>query len=232
MTTSNDMWDSILEDPGMEEALFEENKILKPLLSEIGLIVDLGIRSFVRSVLLKADVFWYIPSSFSGKYHPPDERGLGGNVLHTKRVVRVTEMLSDSFGLDEYERDLVLAAALIHDVTKGRVWDENIGPQYDPFHPYTVDTFVKEAHRLDEVYGREDKSSVMMVTEDTMRQILRLVRCHMGPWSPIPETIPLTNTDMVVHCADNIASKLHEIIDGKDEVREERWLLNPDGNLE
>jgi hypothetical protein len=46
----------------------------------------------------------------------------------------------------------------------------------------------------------------------------------MGPWSPVPETVPVTYLDMIVHLADNMASKLHYIVDG-DNVLKERWIL-------
>jgi len=53
----------------------------------------------------------------------------------------------------------------------------------------------------------------LFMQEETIQSILRLVRCHLGPWSPIPETYPITYMDYIVHVADNIASKLHTYID-------------------
>ena len=113
---------SILDDILKEDTssqIIQEDEYLASLLQEIGLIDDEGIKSFVRSLLLKASTFWEIPSSFSGRYHPPDEHGPGGNALHTKRVVRVAEVISDSYALSVEERDLIIAACLLHDITKG-----------------------------------------------------------------------------------------------------------------
>jgi len=203
----------------------EENAVLSSLLEEIDLISSTHLKSFVRSVLLKAKDFWEIPSSFSGKYHPIDEHGFGGNVLHTKRVVRVAKIISDSYVLDVHERDLIYAAALLHDVTKGKKHSPSEQCAYDPFHPYTVDNFVDWCIEEDKKYTSESSSTTLYVDEDTIQSVLRIVRCHLGPWSPIPETMPTSHAEMIVHLADNIASKLHNIVDGED-IIEHRWKPN------
>jgi HD superfamily phosphohydrolase YqeK len=219
--------ESILDDILNKEkdsiSIEEEAFILKPLIKEIEMISDEGIRSFVRSILIRSNSFWEIPSSFSGKYHPSDEHNVGGNVLHTKRVVRAAKVISDSYSLTNDERDLVYAACLLHDITKGiKSKDDKNSFVYDPMHPYTVGRFVEKCQEHDKKYAGESQSSTLFTSEDTIQSILRLVRCHLGPWSPIPETVPITYLDVIVHISDNIASKLHYLVDGED-VIEERW---------
>jgi HD superfamily phosphohydrolase YqeK len=221
----DNVWDQIVETSKTNSAFSEEDKILAPLLPEIDLIESQGIQFFVRSVLLRGGPFWSIPSSFSGRYHPPDEHGFGGNVLHTKRVVRIASLICESHELEQHDTDIILAACILHDINKGVVWEEGKQPEYDPMHPYTVDKLVNQLREDHRLYSTEEKSSVLYLKDETMYQILRLIRCHMGPWSPIPETVPITNSDMIVHLADNIASKLHTIIDG-DDILLERWLVN------
>lgn len=216
--------DDILNDKNDFVFIEEENSILKPLEKEIEMISDKHIKSFIKSILIRAESFWEIPSSFSGKYHPADEHNKGGNVLHTKRVIRAAKVISDSYSLTEEERDLVYAACLLHDVTKGTKDIDSDYFHYDPMHPYTVGHFVKKCQDQDKRYAGESQSSTLFVSEETVQAILRLVRCHLGPWSPVPETIPITYLDMIVHIADNMASKLHYLVDG-DEVVEERWKL-------
>ena len=228
MTNKNkSILDELLDDEPMFNSNVEEDKILQPLLEEINMIDNLNIRLFTRSVLLQAKTFWNIPSSFSGKYHPPDEHNGGGNVLHTKRVIRAAKVISDSYSLTSSERDLVYSACLLHDITKG-VGDESCCESssfmYDPLHPYTVGNFVKKCQENDKKYTSESNSSTLYVDEETVQSILRLVRCHLGPWSPVPETVPVTYLDMIVHLADNLASKLHYIIDGENVIKE-RWIL-------
>jgi hypothetical protein len=212
--------DDILVQRSEPSSFKEENLILEPLMEEIELISDDAIRSFVRAILLRANHFWNIPSSFSGKYHPADEHGQGGNVLHTKRVVRIANVMGDSYTLSSEERDVVLAACLLHDVCKGVQNKEDDDCRYDPMHPYTVGKLVERCQKEDKNFANESMSSTLFVSEETVHSILRLVRCHLGPWSPIPETYPITYLDYIVHLSDNIASKLHTVI-------EDSELINP-----
>lgn len=221
----NSILDHLLLDEVQIVSMKDEDKKLEPLLEEIDLILDENIKSFVRSILFKADIFWEIPSSFSGKHHPIDEHGVGGNVLHTKRSVRVAQVLCDSHALPQEERDIVIAAMLLHDITKGVPKADQSGYLYDPLHPYTVGLFVRRCQEEDKNYASELQSSTLFLSEEIVQSILRLVRCHLGPWSPVPETIPVTYLDMIVHMADNISSKLHHIVDGEN-VIESRWTDN------
>lgn len=214
---------SILDDILIQEenspSLSTENKILQSLLAEINMIVDESIKSFIRSILMRSDMFWEIPSSFSGKYHPGDEHGVGGNVIHTKRVVRIAAYMCESYSLTQEEKDIVFAACLIHDLCKGIKNDDN-SLRYDPMHPYTVGKFITSCQERDKKYASEAESSTLFLSEEIVQSILRLVRCHLGPWSPIPETYPITYLDYIVHLSDNIASKIHLIIQDSD-------LINP-----
>jgi hypothetical protein len=91
-------------------------------------------------------------------------------------------------------------------------------------HPYTVGNFIKKLQQDDKKYATENQSSTLFLSEEAVQSILRLVRCHLGPWSPVPETAPITYLDMIVHMADNIASKLHYLVDGENVVIE-RWKI-------
>lgn len=224
---SANILDEILSTDAPSSMTKNEDKILAPLLEEINLISDDNIRSFIRSLLCRAELFWEMPSSASGKYHPADEHCSGGNVLHTKRAVRAASIMADSYSLPNDEKDIVIAAVLIHDITKYTKKENSDGFKYDPMHPYTVGAFVSKCQKEDRNYASESQSSTLFLSEDVVQSILRLVRCHLGPWSPVPETTPITYMDMIVHMADNIASKLHYVVDGNDVV-ESRWLLNKD----
>jgi hypothetical protein len=214
--------DDIL-DKEKNNSLVQEDEVLSPLLDEINLILDESIRSFVRSILLKSNIFWEIPSSFSGKYHPPDEHGFGGNVIHTKRVVRIARIMCDSYSLLPEESDVIIAACLLHDVTKGIQTEKDGAFHYDPMHPYTVGGFISDCIKHDKEYANDTQSSSLFLGEESIQSILRLVRCHLGPWSPIPETYPITYMDYIVHLSDNIASKLHDVIKDS-ELFNEKWV--------
>ena len=219
---SKSILDELLSEQQTSSRIKEEDQKLAPMLDEVNMIKDENIKSFVRSILYRCDDFWTIPSSFSGKYHPADEHGVGGNVVHTKRVVRAASVLSDSYSLSEDDRDIVYAACILHDITKGVRIPNSDSCKYDPMHPYTVGQLVKKFQEEDKKYATENQSSTLFLSEEAVQSILRLVRCHLGPWSPVPETTPITYLDMIVHMADNIASKLHYLADGNNVINE-RW---------
>ena len=224
---SNNILDEILSENNSVILKKDEDKILQPILEEINYIFDESIKSFVRAILLRASSFWSIPSSFSGKYHPADEHNYGGNVLHTKRVVRAAKIMCQSYSLSKEDTDIVFAACILHDVTKGIKLEGEDSFHYDPMHPYTVARLVQKCQEDDKNYASESQSSTLFISEDIVQSILRLVRCHLGPWSPVPETIPITYMDMIVHLADNVASKVHYIVDGE-HVNLDRWKTQQD----
>lgn len=204
--------DELINDQEKNVTFVSENEVLFPLIEEINLIQTEEIQSFVRSVLLKTNCFWHIPASFSSSYHPPDEHNQGGNVLHTKRVVRIASLLCESYSLVDSERDIVLAAAILHDVTKGVLIDGSDEFSYDPMHPYTVNGFILDCITYDKTYSKDNTSSTLFVSEEDLQTILRLIRCHLGPWSPVPETIPITYMDYILHISDHVASNIHKVI--------------------
>jgi HD superfamily phosphohydrolase YqeK len=136
--------------------------------------------------------------------------------------VRVGSVLAESYSLSSDERDLITAALLLHDITKGIKPQSSEKYYYDPMHPYTAGSFIKKCQEQDKKYASESQSSTLFISEEDTQTILRLIRCHLGPWSPVPETTPVTYMDMIVHLADNISSKLHLIVDGES-IKDERW---------
>lgn len=193
--------------------------------AEIDCISDSRIRSFVRAILNTVDAFWYSPSSFSEGIHPPDELGPEGLVLHTKRTFRAVAFIVASLQLSPAELDCILAATLLHDVTKAYWIDEEqkiIG--HDPMHPYTVDALVKM-----KILEDQDKNvnppnpNTLEIEPNDLDFILKLIRFSHGMFSIIPETVPSNELENIVHTADMFATHLHVIIDGT-EVNKERWI--------
>lgn len=223
MSEKKDILNKIIEDSSTHLSDKDiEDSILDPLMDEIDLIRDPSISSFVRSMLLKSDSFWDIPGSFSSVYHPPDEQNSLGNVLHTKRVTRIALIMCENYGFNNIEVDIVLAACILHDLTKGDMNDDG-SISYDEFHPYTVDLFYNKVKRQD-LLSSETQSSVMHVEEELAYKILRIIRCHHGANSIVPETVPITVEEMIVANANAVADRLHWVLDG-DQISMDRWLL-------
>lgn len=219
---TGDLLEDLLNGEEEEKSLLdEESEKLAPLQEEIDSIYNLEIRSFVRAVLYYADAFWQAPSTNIEGFHPPDELALGGSILHTQRVVRIARILCRSQDRTQHEFDIVTAAALLHDITKSLQVDGEYS--FDSMHPYTVDYFVSTVLVNDEKYNTGQLSYAREIKDDDCALILRLIRCHMGPWSPIPETYPVSQLDWILHFADVVATQLHLIIDGED-VKKWRWI--------
>lgn len=205
-----------------ENRIKDEDVILSPFLPVIDKIHNAGIRSFVRAVLLHAPPwFWTTSSGLDNTNYPPDELEPGGLVLHTIRVARIAYDISIAQDRTQREIDMLLAAALLHDLTKAvEEVDGSIG--YDPMHAYTVEGYINWVREEDERTATDVSSSTLFIDEDDLQVILRMIRCHKGVWSPIPETYPLTPLEWALHFSDMLAQKLHHIIDGK-EIQAWRW---------
>lgn len=161
--------------------------------AELKLINNNGIRSFVVEVLrLAPHYFWEAPSSTSGRHHPPDESEPGGRVLHTKRAVYVAHHLARMEELTAKEKDLLLAAMIVHDICCQGLHDV-ASPKTDPDHPILVRA--KTAQLTDAPY---------------YNAVMPIVDAHMGRWGPV---IPQSKLQRLAHTADYISSRRHVRID-------------------
>lgn len=222
-----DFLSSILDFSEYDKYKELEDTILYPLLDEIELLISDSVKEFVRSVLVRAPGgFWEAPGSQHELMNPPDEHGPGGHIIHVKRLVRCAFLLAEAQNYDPQEQDLLIAAALISGVTKFiPVEDSYI---MDPMYPYTVDRYIQqiitdEIKQMTTLHEPNRVSTTLLIDSSDIDSILRLVRCHMGRYSAIPETFPKTLAEWTLHFADILTTKMHYIIDG-DEVLESRWI--------
>lgn len=215
--------DNILDSDTKVRDRSVEDEVLEPLLLFIDVIQDDGIKQFVRSCLYNApETFWTQPSSTIPGKNPPDEYGVGGNIKHIQRVCRFAGQIAIAQECDEDEMDLVMASALLHDMAKIITEDDEI---VDVYHPYTVKRFIHWVRDKDEKDGIDSASSSLYIMEESLLEIMRIIRCQNGIWSEIPETIPVTTLETIVHLAELLATNVHRMVDGES-VSEERWLVN------
>lgn len=128
-----------------------------------------------------------IPSSSTGKYHPPDENNEGGNVLHTKRVFLAYEQLARSYiqqhKIDAVEYHSGQAAALLHDLFKAG-W------------PSSPDQHVAD-HGVIVADLIEEKTALPQMVADCCRS-------HNGAWGEGDS--PDSDLEQLVHMADMTVS--------------------------
>lgn len=142
---------------------FQEGKGL--LLTEAQVIKSPDIRRFTLEALDTADPrFWTIPSSSSGRYHPPEDQGEGGLVRHVIKAVTVAQQESRRFNFNQEEVDMAISAVLLHDTCKNGI----------PWSDTTDYTHGLVAARWLEQFELDNQ---------TIKQgIISAVRYHMAPW--------------------------------------------------
>lgn len=177
-------------------------------INEINDIADDGLRNLATEILANADDYFFtIPASSTGKNHPPFSSGEGGLVRHTKCVVYMVKCLCESFDIDEYKRDMLIVAAIAHDIKKQG--DEGVGHTVHE-HPLLAARYVCKVYATSGIIIRNGVVSI----------IADMISSHMGKWGANPKYIgdkkplPLPESDCakILQAADYIASR-REILD-------------------
>lgn len=174
--------------PAEKELVFAE---------ELELIFDESIREFTRLCLISAPDYFFqdCPASTTGKYHPLDELGHDGTLIHTKKVVTVAYELCRALEC-ENKRDEIMSACIIHDLRKRGL---EKGPHTLRNHPDLA------AQLVDQV-----QLETRILTDESYQIIRNAIGYHYGPWSsnnwkkPIME---FTKEELCVYIADYVSSK-------------------------
>lgn len=174
---------------------------------ELALIVNPAIREFVEECMKAAPdyIFEDCPSSTTGKYHPIEELGPDGTIIHTKKVFALAYELSLGLGCEE-KRDEVCAAALLHDFVKqGKERSGNTIKD----HPQLMASIAADIYRQ-KFKGKLDR--------DSANTICSAIFYHYGPWTNQSVRKPLsqyTPEELTVYVADYVTSKRFVHIDYK-----------------
>lgn len=166
---------------------------------EIELISNESVRSFIKVCLKQSPdyVFEDCPSSSSGKYHPLDELGPDGTILHTRKVFALAYELSRGLDCEEH-RDEICAAALLHDMAKQGLTQSGHTVRD---HPQIMAKFVADTYT---------EKFTDKLSRDSAVLIYNGVFYHYGPWTEKSVRKPLskyTNEELSVYLADYISSK-------------------------
>ena len=169
---------------------------VKLFINELNDIKDKNLRKFAEKVIENAeDYFFTIAASTTGKYHPKFDLGDGGLMRHTRLVeyLAVCEAISRMF--TEHDTDLLIIAALAHDIKKLG----NNGSRYTVVsHPLIA------AQYLEELYEKNKN----LISESDLKKVCGAVKSHMGQWGGkdgLP--IPKDDFEFALQAADYIASR-------------------------
>lgn len=174
-----------------------EEPMLQALMSEANKIKDESIRSFTLQVIKKSPTdSWKLPSSRD--HHMKDECGEWGNAIHTLRVIKICDTLADILNLPISDRDILKAAAILHDSCKHGINAEAVFIYKE--HPQLVQGLIEKLEL-------EAPSFVM-----------ECINQHMGRWGRVncdwksgQITLPF-----LLHAADCIEARTEDIINIKE----------------
>lgn len=175
-----------------------ENR-LKLFSTELQLIVNPIIREFTVECLKVAPdyVFEDCPSSSTGKYHPIEELGPDGTILHTRKVFALAYELSRGLDCEDF-RDEICSAALLHDMAKQGL--TRCGTTIRE-HPQIMAKLVHDVY---------DQFFVDRLDRMIFYRIYYGIYFHYGPWSANGVKKPMTEYkpwELCVYLADYVCSK-------------------------
>lgn len=183
----------------------DKNDKIALFIKEIDSINDKNLKKLATEIIACADDYFFtIPASSTGKNHPPFSLGEGGLVRHTKCVVYMVNCLCESFNIDEYKRDMLIVAALAHDIKKQGNTPNGLG--------YTVHEHpLLAAQYVCEVYFASD----ITILNGVVSIIADMISSHMGKWGADPKFIgdkkplPIPESDCakILQAADYLASR-------------------------
>lgn len=167
----------------------------KLFVNEFNEIQDKNLRAFAEDLITNADEYFFtIAASTTGKYHPQFDLGTGGLVRHTRCVAFFAECEAISRCFTDYEKDILIVAALAHDIKK---LGDGTGVYTVPDHPKWAAEYVLE----------RQKATNLITTEDA-KLISDVVYSHMGKWG-VKDGMPAPKTELekALQAADYIASR-------------------------
>ena len=177
---------------------------LKLFANEFAYIKNVNLRKFAEEIIANAgDWFFVEPASTSGKYHPKFSLGEGGLMRHTRCVAYWATAMAESFNMSQEESDLLVIAALAHDIKKH---DDN--GRFLRNHPILASDYVCEIM---------EKFSEDVITNEQVQKICCAVAAHMGKWEGTREWVkdttkelfpmPKNDFEKALQAADYIASR-------------------------
>lgn len=167
-------------------------------LTEIRKIQDpnLGLLAFkVYSKL--PEHFWIKPSSSTGKYHPFDERGIHGLVIHSLRDAKIAKRIGECYP-QPIDYDVIQFAALFHDIGKYG-FEKNPLPHTDKNHAETGADYIGRI-----AYMPPNDGHIKIIDS-----AIHVVRAHMGQWG---KTEAESAEASILIMADYVATNLQEVM--------------------
>jgi hypothetical protein len=165
-------------------------------IKELNSITEPNVREFVGIVLDgTGEWFYHDPASTSGKYHPAYALGDGGLMRHTRAVAYwVCELVrSELFNVNPHQTNLLIAAAIMHDIRK---------------HTADGGYIAKHARASHDLILQTQREHPELITTEDAKYMADAVSTNMGIWGVRDgERKPTSDSEKLLHIADLMASR-------------------------
>jgi len=147
-----------------------------------------------------------LTSSSAVTYH---HTGIGGNILHTVEVVDMCEKLLKSSIAQDVDKELLLAAAALHDVGKIECYStDEIGVA-----EMTLDGYAYGGHHLSSIRAIEEAAEVGNYDPERIKLLVNIIACHHGSREAGDLATPLTIEGYWLHAMDDLNAKHYEAVE-------------------
>ncbi len=180
------------------------------LVEELRMIGDLKLSTAAELCIREyEDLLELIPASTSGRYHPPDERGIGGLRLHIRRMAHVLYMTAKHFGLSDKDRDILIFCAIVHDISSlstSKLVKGELTRDYE--------TWSKWHGNLSSQIATEGLMEVGLASDDpTLLTIQGIIQSHMGAWSPNLRQPVNNKLEIIFSMADYVTTRKNILVE-------------------
>lgn len=173
------------------------------------------VNRIVKKVIVNTPtIFFGVSTSSTGKNHPSATNGVAGLVKHSVATMLIAKdmLRNDTMlwifkmtGLTELDKEIILAACLIHDNAKyGSKDKEEIDVKYytEGNHPRLIKEIAENAGLYNELKGED---------LEILNRIIKLIETHMGQWVKVKDEEdldkPSSYAQAFVHMCDYIVSR-------------------------
>ncbi|KAF2955767.1 HD domain-containing protein [Marinitoga sp. 38H-ov] len=203
-----------------EKFIRTSNKNISQLNEELKKIIDNIENSYIKELLeyifIKdkkfSNEFLYAPAAIN--VHHAYKHGL---IEHTIDVANLCNSIAENYG-NIVNKDLLIAGALLHDIGKTKEYKITPSGIEKTNEGELVGHIAIGIHIVSEYSKKIDK-----FPKDLLNEILHMIASHHGEleWgSPI---LPKTIEAFILHFADNLSSKVNQIINHISESNNDEW---------
>jgi len=173
---------------------------------EVNLIKNEELRSQVQSVVVEhEEYFREYPVSISGKYHKHEPT----MDIHVKRTVFFSYLMCDEFDLSAQDSDILIAAAILHDIGKSEYCCKGPKPGNQLYEG--TGWSIKRGNNNHSMTGGKMIREAGIKDGDVIARIVERHMCHWDKQSPQPESL----LEYILCMADYMASREEIIIKEK-----------------